>query len=179
MRCSVRTFWFWSWTPTWSSWMCLQSHLSPWLARVCLVRWGFFGGVWDRTRGMDGIVVKLMVKLCSSCAACNVIVSWKGERYGIKAHENTWKTWCYRDVRGRGGESCGLMFLLNWLSKPVWCGANSWCARSKPALPLQRALAESTQVCSRQPHCSGGCCRRILRHRRQNVTLNICNYKVQ
>lgn len=33
----------------------------------------FFGDVWDQNRGMDGgIMIKLVVKLCSSCAVCSM-----------------------------------------------------------------------------------------------------------
>lgn len=88
----------------------------------------FFGGTWDRNRGMDGITIKLIVKLCSSCAVCSVWLQAERMKYMELKLMKTFvcKKWCYREVRGRGAEGPGLMFLLNRLSKPIWCGANTW-----------------------------------------------------
>lgn len=70
-----------------------------------------FWEVWDRNRGIDSINLKLMVKLCSSCAVSDVVVTWKDEMYGIEAHENVCKKQCFREMREEGQKALGYQCL--------------------------------------------------------------------
>lgn len=68
--------------------MCSKNCLYLRLSRAGWVKWGFFGDLWDKGRGMDGIRIKLIVKLCSGSAVyfgtlLHMVVSWKDEINGI------------------------------------------------------------------------------------------------